>query len=56
MKSVHLQWYRVVASFLADGGFVVDSSKAENELGWKPMPFDKAMEDTAKWFMEIYGS
>lgn len=47
---------RVVASVLADGGFVVDSSKAENELGWKPMPFNEAIEDTAKWFMEVYGS
>jgi dihydroflavonol-4-reductase len=47
---------RVVARFLADGGFVVDSSKAENQLGWKPMPFDEAMKDTVKWFMEVYGN
>lgn len=47
---------RGAARFLADGGFVADSTKAESQLGWKPMPFEEAMEDTVKWFMEVYGS
>lgn len=47
---------RVGARFLAGGGFVVDSTKAESQLGWKPISFEEAMEDTVKWFMEVYGS
>ena len=40
---------RTVARFISEGGFILDSTKAKNELGWKPMPFEEAMEDTVNY-------
>jgi dihydroflavonol-4-reductase len=42
------------ASVMLQKNWTYDSSKARNELGWKPLDFNKRLEDTIEWYIGQY--